>query len=79
MPFFIFKIIGEKELEYIGEEEKYRPAREQVRELRAAHQAADQVGRENTLFGMSARCVILDRIFERRFSGTTRDQRGPTA
>ncbi len=41
MPFFIFKIIGEKELEYLGEEEKYRPAREQVRELRAAHQAEE--------------------------------------
>jgi hypothetical protein len=41
MPFFIFKITSENELEYLSEEEKYRPAREKVRQLRAAHEAAD--------------------------------------
>jgi hypothetical protein len=41
MPYFIFKITGENELEYLDEEEKYRPAKEKVRALRAAHQSAD--------------------------------------
>ncbi|MEJ2466227.1 MAG: decarboxylase [Candidatus Thiodiazotropha sp.] len=41
MPYFIFKISSENELEYLSEEEKYRPAREKVRQLRAAHEAAD--------------------------------------
>jgi hypothetical protein len=41
MPFFIFKISPQNELEYLGEEEKYRTAREKVRALRAAHQAED--------------------------------------
>lgn len=36
MPFFIFKISAGHELEYLAEEEKYRPAREKVRLLRAA-------------------------------------------
>jgi hypothetical protein len=35
MPFFIFKISANNELEYLDEEEKYRPAREKVRALRA--------------------------------------------
>ena len=41
MPFFIFKISAQNELEYLSEEEKYRPAREKVRSLRAAHEADD--------------------------------------
>lgn len=41
MPFFIFKISPQNELEYLGEEEKYRPAREKVRALRGAHQTED--------------------------------------
>ncbi len=41
MPFFVFKISPQNELEYLGEEEKYRAAREKVRDLRAAHQAGD--------------------------------------
>ena len=41
MPFFIFKISPENELEYLDEEEKYRPAREKVRGLRNAHEADD--------------------------------------
>jgi len=36
MPFFIFRISARNELEYLAEEEKYRPAREKVRLLRAA-------------------------------------------
>jgi hypothetical protein len=43
MPFFIFKISSENELEYLSEEEKYRAAREKVRSLRAAHEADDGV------------------------------------
>ncbi|MEJ2589837.1 MAG: decarboxylase [Candidatus Thiodiazotropha sp.] len=41
MPYFIFKIDTENRLEYIGEEEKYRPARERVRTLRAGLEAHD--------------------------------------
>ena len=41
MPFFIFKISAENELEYLDEEEKYRAAREKVRSLRSAHEADD--------------------------------------
>jgi hypothetical protein len=41
MPFFIFKISSANALEYLGEEEKYRQARERVRALRAAHEADD--------------------------------------
>lgn len=41
MPFFIFKISAENDFEYIGETEKYRPAREKVRELRATLDADD--------------------------------------
>ena len=41
MPYFIFKIDTENRLEYIGEEEKYRPARERVRTLRAGLEADD--------------------------------------
>jgi hypothetical protein len=41
MPFFIFKIRPDQTLEYLDEMEKYRPARERVRNLRAAHQEDD--------------------------------------
>lgn len=41
MPFFIFKISTENELEYLDEEEKYRAAREKVRNLRAAQETDD--------------------------------------
>lgn len=41
MPFYIFKISAEQNLEYLAEEEKYRPAREKVRSLRADHDAED--------------------------------------
>jgi hypothetical protein len=41
MPFFIFKISPQNALEYLGEEEKYRQARERVRALRAAHESDD--------------------------------------
>jgi hypothetical protein len=37
MPFFIFKISTDNELEYLAEEEKYRPAREKLRALRATN------------------------------------------
>jgi hypothetical protein len=35
MPFYIFKISQDESLEYIDAEEKYRPARNKVRELRS--------------------------------------------
>ncbi|MEJ2455034.1 MAG: decarboxylase [Candidatus Thiodiazotropha sp.] len=41
MPFFIFKISPLNKLECLGEEEKYRPAKEKVSALRAAHEADD--------------------------------------
>jgi hypothetical protein len=41
MPFFIFKISAQNALEYLGEEEKYRQARERVRALRAVHETDD--------------------------------------
>ncbi|MEJ2692390.1 MAG: decarboxylase [Candidatus Thiodiazotropha sp.] len=41
MPFFLFKISTQNNLEYLGEEEEYRPAREKVRALRAAHAETD--------------------------------------
>ncbi len=41
MPFFIFKISAQNDLEYLDEEDKYRAAREKVRRLRAAHEADD--------------------------------------
>jgi hypothetical protein len=41
MPFYIFRISANNALEYLGEEEKYRPARERVRALRASQQADD--------------------------------------
>ncbi|MCU7811910.1 MAG: decarboxylase [Candidatus Thiodiazotropha sp. (ex Notomyrtea botanica)] len=43
MPFFVFKIIDENNFEYLGEEEKYRPAREKVRQLRASNESGDGV------------------------------------
>jgi hypothetical protein len=43
MPFFIFKVTADQSLEYLDEEEKYKPAREKVRSLRAAHQGEDGV------------------------------------
>ncbi|MCU7862867.1 MAG: decarboxylase [Candidatus Thiodiazotropha sp. (ex Lucinoma borealis)] len=41
MPFFVFKISADNKIEYIDEEEKYRPAREKVKKLRAAHNVDD--------------------------------------
>jgi hypothetical protein len=41
MPFFIFKISAQNDLEYLDEEEKYRAAREKVRTLRAAPEQED--------------------------------------
>lgn len=41
MPFFLFRISAQNELEYLGEEEKYRLARERVRALRSAHGETD--------------------------------------
>ena len=41
MPFFIFKISADQSIEYLDEMDKYRPAREKVRSLRAAQQTDD--------------------------------------
>ncbi|MEW8508522.1 MAG: decarboxylase [Candidatus Thiodiazotropha sp.] len=41
MPFFIFKVSSDNSLEYIAEEEKYRPAKEKVKQLRATHALDD--------------------------------------
>jgi hypothetical protein len=41
MPFYIFKISPDNELEYLDVEEKYRAAREKVRGLRSSA-SADQ-------------------------------------
>ncbi|MET0070333.1 MAG: decarboxylase [Candidatus Thiodiazotropha sp.] len=35
MPFFIFKVSADNSLEYLDEENKYRPAKEKVKKLRA--------------------------------------------
>ena len=35
MPYYIFKIRPENNMEYIGEEEKYRDAKSRVRSIRA--------------------------------------------
>jgi hypothetical protein len=43
MPFFIFKVRADQTLEYLDEEEKYKPAREKVRDLRASHQKEDGI------------------------------------
>ena len=37
MPFYIFKVSADNNLEYLDDEEKYRPAKEKVKNLRAAH------------------------------------------
>jgi len=42
MPFYIFKISPNEEIEYISEEEKYRAARDQVRALRSEMTEADK-------------------------------------
>jgi hypothetical protein len=42
MPFYIFKISPNEEIEYISEEEKYRAARDQVRALRSEMPEADK-------------------------------------
>jgi hypothetical protein len=41
MPFYIFKVAADNSLEHLGEEEKYRPAKEKVKQLRAAHTQDD--------------------------------------
>ena len=68
MPFFIFKITAQNELEYLGEEEKYRPAREKVRTLRAAQNAAD---------GTSYRMVFAKSVGqgEKLLTATERDDK----
>lgn len=38
MPFYIFKVSASDELEYLDEEEKYRPARDKVKALRKESQ-----------------------------------------
>ena len=52
MPFYIFKISAEDELEYLCEEEKYRPAREKVRSLRS-NQDVDDGGTFRMIFASS--------------------------
>jgi hypothetical protein len=37
MPFYIFKVSADNSLEYLDEKEKYKPAKEKVKKLRAAH------------------------------------------
>jgi hypothetical protein len=41
MPFYIFKISPDHTMEYLDEKDKYRAAKDVVRNLRAAHQEAD--------------------------------------
>jgi hypothetical protein len=41
MPFYIFKVSADNSLEYLDDEEKYRPAKEKLKKLRAAHSADD--------------------------------------
>jgi hypothetical protein len=41
MPFYIFKVSADNSLEYLDEEEKYKPAKEKVNTLRAAHAPDD--------------------------------------
>jgi hypothetical protein len=41
MPFYIFKISPDNNLEYLDEEEKYKPAKEKLKKLRAAHTQDD--------------------------------------
>jgi hypothetical protein len=41
MPFYLFKISTDKSLEYLDEEEKYKPAKERLKNLRAAHGQVD--------------------------------------
>jgi hypothetical protein len=55
MPFFLFKISAQNDLEYLGEEEKYRPAREKIRALRSAHAETD---------GASYRMVFANSVGE---------------
>lgn len=41
MPFYIFKVSADNRLEYLDDEEKYKPAKEKVKKLRAAHSTDD--------------------------------------
>lgn len=41
MPYFIYKIHADKKLEQVGEFEKFREAKLQAREMRAAQTVAD--------------------------------------
>ena len=68
MPFFIFKISADQTIEYLDEMEKYRPARDKVRSLRAAHQADD---------GTSYRMVFAKSVGqgETLISPTTREEK----
>ncbi|MEW8027218.1 MAG: decarboxylase [Candidatus Thiodiazotropha sp.] len=43
MPFYIFKVSADNSLEYLDEEEKYKPAKEKVKKLRAAYTQDDGV------------------------------------
>ena len=69
MPFYIFKISPTEEVEYISMEEKYRPARDQVRALRKEMPEGDKstyrmifantVAQGKTLLTSSARDDII--------------------
>lgn len=41
MPFYIYKLSADNRLEYLDEEEKYRPAKEKLKKLRGAHSQDD--------------------------------------
>ena len=42
MPYYIYRVSGPKKLEYIDIKEKYREAKSQVSDLRAAQAADDE-------------------------------------
>ncbi len=42
MPYYIYRVSGPKKLEYLDEKEKYREAKSQVSDLRAAQGADDE-------------------------------------
>ena len=53
MPFYVFKISADNSLEYLDEEEKYKPAKEKLKKLRAAHTQDD---------GVTYRCVFANSV-----------------
>ena len=68
MPFFIFKISAQNDLEFLDEEEKYRAAREKVRTLRSAQEAED---------GTTFRMVFANTVWqgEKLLSATEQDDK----